>query len=166
MTKPEPSVEARLAQYGGFVDVAILEHRFAPHLRDYDVVFEAMWGGDRKGTYLLRFTHCPEVFVSTRVTDATWMDSWSDDFIDEQRWDRAGQPPGFCWWASWACAYPGLRNERDADDARRWSSRLGKLMHTIVIETEAYALRVVFHDFSLTKLGDDVVVVDKVVIPL
>ena len=38
------TVKERLDDYGGFVDVGIFHHGFAPHMRDYDVVFEAMWG--------------------------------------------------------------------------------------------------------------------------
>ena len=78
------AVKDRLAENGGFPDVGILQHGFAPHMRDYDVVFEALWGSenwaDRKGTYRLRLTHCPGVVVTTAIrwgviallSTATW----------------------------------------------------------------------------------------------
>lgn len=39
----------KLTEYGGFIDVGILNHGFAPHMRDYDVVFEALWGDEGVG---------------------------------------------------------------------------------------------------------------------
>ncbi|HEU4420202.1 MAG TPA: hypothetical protein VFT55_14800, partial [Planctomycetota bacterium] len=103
------TVKDRLADYGGFVDVGILHHGFAPHMRDYDVVFEAVWGkkwGDAKGTYRLRFSHCPEATTITAVLDSGWKQAWSDIFINEDQWEAAGSPGGFCWWARWSTAYP------------------------------------------------------------
>jgi hypothetical protein len=47
------TVKDRLAEYGGFIDVGILSHGFAAHMRDYDILFEALWGkvksADAKG---------------------------------------------------------------------------------------------------------------------
>jgi hypothetical protein len=39
-------------------------------------------------------------------------------------------------------------------------------MHEVTIETEAFELRIVFHDFTVTKLSDEVGVLDKVMFPL
>ena len=39
-------------------------------------------------------------------------------------------------------------------------------MHEVCIETEAFLIRVVFHDFTVTKLNDQVEVIDKVLFPL
>ena len=165
MTVPE-----RLAEYGGFVDVAILRHGFAPHMRDYDVVFEALWGkekwADAKGTYRLRFTHCPEATTTTAVPDAGWKEAWSDVFIDHAQWVAAGEPKGFVWGMCWSSAYPGLTYIDDSARARQWSERLGTSMHEINMETEAFQLRVVFHDVSVTKVNDEVSVIAKVMLPL
>lgn len=35
------TMKEKLSEYGGFLDVGILSHGFAPHMRDYDIVFEA-----------------------------------------------------------------------------------------------------------------------------
>ena len=47
------TVKERLEDQGNFIDVAILAHGFAPHMRDYDVFLEALWGSkewaDAKG---------------------------------------------------------------------------------------------------------------------
>jgi hypothetical protein len=135
-------------------------------MRDYDVVFEALGGKkESKGTYRLRFTHCPEVKTVTKVSDPTWRQSWSDVFIDHGQWIDAGEPDGFVWGSGWSCAYPGLSYIKGSKRAREWSKRLGKAMHQIVIETEAFQLQVVFHDFTVTKLNDEVHVLHKVMIP-
>lgn len=164
------TVKERLAEYAGFIDVGILNHGFAPHMRDYDVLFEALWGkkkwADAKGTYRLRFTHCPEATTVTKVSDAGWKQAWSDVFIDHAKWIEAGQPEGFVWGACWSSAYPGLSYIDDSPRAREWSERLREPMHEVVIETEAFQLQVVFNDFMVTKLNDEVRVVDKVMFPL
>lgn len=160
------SVKERLEEYGGFVDVGILNHGFAPHMRDYDVVFEALWGtkewADAKGTYRLRFSHCPEVTTTTTVSDSMWKQSWSDIFIDHSQWVTAGAPEGFVWGVCWSNAYPGLSYIDDSPRAMQWCERLGKPMHEVSIATEVLQLQIVFHDFTVTKLNDTVQVVDKV----
>jgi len=164
------SVKERIDDYHGFIDVGILHHGFAPHMRDYDVVFEAVWGvkvwGDAKGTYRLRLTHCPEATTTTLVGDEGWKQSWSDVFIDYSQWVTAGEPAGFVWGVCWSTAYPGLRYIDDSPRAGHWSERLGKPMHEVSIATEAFDIRLVFHDFTVTKLNDTVGAVDKVMFPL
>ncbi len=164
------TVSERLAEYGGFLDVGILHHGFAPYMRDYDVVFEALWGKDKwadaKGTYRLRFTHCPETMVRTTVPDSGWREAWSEVFIDYAQWVAAGEPEGYVWGTCWSSAYPGLTYIDDSPLARRWSERLETSMHEVSIETETFQLRIVFHDFSVTKLNDAVSVLDKVMCPL
>lgn len=164
------SIKDRLAEYGGFLDVGILSHGFAPHMRDYDVVFEALWGrkqwADAKGTYRLRFTHCPEARTTSALSDAGWKESWSDVFIDHAQWVGAGEPQGFVWGVCWSTAYPGLSYVDESPRAREWSVRLGKPMHEVNIETEAFKVQIVFNDFAVTKLNENVDVLDKVMFPL
>jgi hypothetical protein len=163
-------VKDRLTEYGGFLDVGILSHGFAPHMRDYEVLFEALWGrkewADAKGTYRLRFTHCPEATIRTAVSDANWQQAWSDVFIDHARWEAAGEPSGFVWGVCWSTAYPGVRYVDESPRARDWSARLGKPMHEVSIETEAFKIHVVFNDFTVTKLNDETQVLQKVMFPL
>lgn len=164
------TVKERLAEYGDFIDVGILSHGFAPHLRDYDVMFEALWGekkwGDAKGTYRLRFSHCPEATILTRVPDAGWKRAREDVFIDYGQWVAAGEPDGFVWGVCWSMAYPGLNYIDDSLRARQWSERLERPMHEVTIETEAFQLRLVFHEFTVTKLSDEVCVIDKIMFPI
>jgi len=164
------SVRESLAQYDGFVDVGILSHGFAPYMRDYDVVFEALWGrtvwADAQGTYRLRFTHCTEATTTTAVSDTHLKESWADVLIDFAKWEAAGAPAGFVWAACWSTAYPGLRYIDESSRAREWSKRLGKQMHEVSIETEAFKIHLVFSDFTVTKLSDEVRVLHKVMFPL
>jgi hypothetical protein len=152
------------------LDVAVLSHGFAPHMRDYDILIEAMWGekewGDAKGRYLCRFTYCPEAHVITSVGEESWIKSWEDTFADYAKWEKAGAPDGYVWGVCWSLAYPGMRYIENSDVAAKWSKLFRKLMHEAEIETNAFILRLVFHDFSIEKISDEVGVLDKVLIPL
>lgn len=152
------------------LDVAVLSHGFAPHMRDYDLLIEAMWGrkewGDAKGRYLCRFTHCPEAHVVTSVGDETWRQSWADIFIDYAEWEKGGEPEGYVWGVRWSLADPGMKYVENSEAAAKWSQRFGKEMHEAEIETNAFTLRLVFHDFSIEKLSGEVGVIDKILIPL
>jgi len=110
------------------LDVAVLTHGFAPYMRDYDVLIEAMWG--------------------------------------EKEWQKNGEPEGYVWGVSWSMAYLGLRYIENSQPAAKWSERFGKEMHEAVLETNAFILRLVFHDFSIDRLSDEVGIIDKVLIPL
>lgn len=140
------------------LDVAILSHGFVPYMRDYDILFEAMWGekewGDAKGHYLCRFTHCPEAQVITSVSDETWSQSWSDTFIDYAEWEAGGEPEGYVWGVCWSMAYPGMKYVENSKLAERWGQRLKKEMHEAEVETNAFTLRLIFHDFIIKKISE------------
>jgi hypothetical protein len=164
------TLKEKLSTYGDFIDVAILAHGFARHMRDYDILFEAMWGNeewaDNKGTYRLRFTHCPEVLVVTNLSDANWKQAWSDAFTNYADWQTAGEPEGFVWGVCWSNAYPGITYVDNSQRALKWTERLGVTMHEVTLETEAFLLQIIFHDFSVKKLTDEVSVIDKVMFPI
>ena len=69
-------------------DFAVLAHGFLPHGRDYFMRVQDCIGHD-PGTHELRFTHCVRLDYETRVRDDAWPISWSDDFLDYQRWKAA-----------------------------------------------------------------------------
>jgi hypothetical protein len=100
------------------------------------------------------------------VSDAGWKKAWADVFVDYAEWEAAGEPEGFVWGVGWSTAYPGLTYIDESPRAREWSERLGKPMHEVSIETEVFKLHLVFHDFTVTKLSDEVRVLDKVMFPL
>ena len=162
------TIKEKLAKYEWFVDVGILGHGFAAHMRDYDIVFEALWGKkwEDKGTYHLRFSHCPEVRTTTMVGWKVWKLSWSDVFIDYDEWLAAGEPDGFVWGVCWSGVYPGVSYIDNSPRARLWSERLGTQMHEVIIKTEAFEIQIIFHDFTVTKLNDTVHALDKVTFPV
>ena len=152
------------------LDVAILSHGFAPHMRDYDVLIEAMWGekewGDARGRYLCRFLHCPEAHIITRLSSATWRQSWDDTFADYEEWQKVGEPEGFVWGVCWSDAYPGLKYVENSPLALKWTKEFQTEMHEAIIETNAFSIQLVFHDFTITKLSDQVEIIDKLLFPL
>jgi hypothetical protein len=102
----------------------------------------------------------------TAVPDSGWRQTWSDVYIDYSQWLAAGEPEGFVWGACLSTAYPGLAYIDDSPRAKHWTKRFGKPMHEVSIATEAFEIRIVFHDFTVTKLNDTVRVLDKVMFPL
>ena len=141
------TIKEKLSKYGGFVDAAILRHGFTAYNRDYDILF-SLYGG---GKYLLRFSHGPEVTTTTICCDKQ---AWSDVFIDYNEWLAAGEPDGWVWGTCWSGAYPGLRYIDNSPRAKELSERIGKQMHEVIIETDAFDIWIVFYDFTVTKLND------------
>ena len=147
-------------------DQAVVEHGFTRHLRDYDVIIDRVAplpkvavhaGSDRdsyvEARYRYRFTHCVAATVETKLTDESWHNSWDDHFTDLGAWKRAGEPEGFIFGVCWAAAYPGGQLVEDSAVARDWSRRLGQQLHEAVIETNAYSLRLVFHNLRVTRIA-------------
>jgi hypothetical protein len=126
-------------------------------MRDYDLAIDvpaAVSGGRSpyiEGCYRYRFTHCVVANVTTMVSDSIWKRSWDERFIDYSVWQAAGSPDGYVWGVCWAVAYPGLRYVETSLDAQEWTERLGRLMHEVVIETNTYELRLIFHDVDIQK---------------
>lgn len=139
-------------------DNPIVGHGFTEFARDYDVLTDVMaakpdgTGSYIEGRYRVRFTHCPYAATETQLDPETWRISWQDSFIDWDAWRAAGEPSGFVW-AQIADAYPGASCLEDSDLAGVWSRRLKHSVHELKLETNAYTLRVVFHDFAVRQIG-------------
>lgn len=133
---------------GNLFDGAILKHGFAPYMRDYDLV--AYFA--RESECLYRFSHCPLIEITTRVADDDWRHSWGDNFINYSEWLKSGSPAGYVWGICESLVYPGAKYIADSRVAQEWTSRWGKPMHEVVIETNAYTLHLVFHDLSIKEL--------------
>jgi hypothetical protein len=154
------TVQEKLDQYPIFDD-ALVGHGFTSYMRDYDVITEfsaaynTAYGGVSypAGSYRYRFTHCVVAEVTTTVSAEVWRVSWTDEYTNSQRWEDAGAPEGYLWGVEYALAYPGLIYEADAPRAKNWAQRLGKSMHEIVIKTNAYDIRLIFHDVVITQIA-------------
>ncbi len=144
---------------GPLFDSAIIGHGFAPYMRDYDVIVEVPaakpdgTGSYIEGRYRYRFTHCVAAAAETAVPSKTWTRSWADEFTSYAAWEAAGSPDGFVWGVEWADAYPGASTVIDSARAAEWSHRLGRAMHEVEIETNAYTLRLICHDLQIEQLA-------------
>ena len=145
---------AHLGQWMADYDFAVLAHGFPPHGRDYCLRIQDCLGRD-PGTHDLVFTHCVRLDYETRVRDDVWPISWSDDFIDYQRWQAAGEPSGYVWDTRWADAYPGLLAVEPSALAAEWSRRLKHDFFEATLETDRFFLRLIFHDIRHKKISDD-----------
>jgi hypothetical protein len=145
---------------GPMFDSNIIEHHFALYMRDYNVLVETytavptQQSSDADDRYLYRFTHCVMAYCSTVIQDETWRVSWDNVFTEYERWRQADEPPGFVWGVNYATAYPGLRYIDDSALAQRWTERLQRPMHEVVIETNVYNLQLVFHDVDIHKVTE------------
>lgn len=140
-------------------DSAIVRHGFAPYLRDYDVIAEVFaakpdgTGSYSQAQYRYRFTHCVEAHVETTVDPETWKASWTHKFTTYEAWARAGAPAGFVWGVGSSDAYPGASLVADSPPATAWSQKLGRPMHELQIETNAFRLNLVCHDLRISQLA-------------
>ena len=159
-----PSLD-ELLQWLHPLDFAVLGHGWAKHGRDYLVLVQDMLGSD-PGTHELTFTHCVRLDYETRVRDDVWPRSWSDEFLDYQRWLDEGEPDGYVWGTDWSNAYPGITTVNRSDLIEDWSRRLGKDMSEATLETDRFALRLVFHAVQWRKINEDTGTITQVHIPL
>jgi hypothetical protein len=147
------------------IDVGVMSHGFAAHGRDYIFVLENSFG-PYPGTYRLTFTHVVEFSFTTAVGDDVWQRSWTDDFIDYERWEAVGEPDGYVFGNNWSLAYPGFEAIDNDPSAGSWSARLQRAMHAGTIETDCFKIALVFHHAHMERISGDASKVSKVIIPL
>lgn len=128
-------------------DSNIVQHGFLPYLRDYQILSQF---GKRR--IFFRFTHCVSAVVKTTVPDELWLESWEDVFTSRDAWENAGSPKGYVWGVNYAVAYPGATVVENSLQARDWSTRLGKQMREIRIETNAHNIELIFHDLCIGEI--------------
>lgn len=134
-------------------DNAIVSHGFTSYMRDYEIIVNNIIDKpDVRFRFL--FTHCVFAEVITAITDATWRDSWTEEFTRFDAWQEAGSPAGFVWGVEWMGAYPGMTVRTDSVVANPWTLRLGKPMQEAVIETNCQNIRLVYHDVSVAEIRD------------
>ena len=146
-------------------DFAVLEHGWAPHGRDYELVVEHS-GYTRPGRHRFTFTHVVELAFETRVRDDVWPGSWDDVFTDYAAWQAAGEPPGYVWGVNWSMAYPGLEAVEPSDRAGAWALRVGQDIHEVRLETNQFLMTCCFHALRTEHLDARTDLVSQVIIPL
>lgn len=139
-----------------FFDAAILRHGFVDYMRDYEVIVASRNGPPYSDVHRYLFVGCAEALCRTALTPDGFVRCLPDDFVlSGPDYPAKDDPPGFVWGVRWAAAYPGLRYLADGERAREWTARLGRPMHEVLLETNAYALRLVFADLRYAYLGTD-----------
>ncbi|HKF48130.1 MAG TPA: hypothetical protein VKB38_12285 [Terracidiphilus sp.] len=146
-------------------DFAVMEHGFAPHGRDYRFVIEDTLC-KVPGTYELTFTHVVNLSYETRVSDTSWPISWADEFTDYAKWQAAGEPEGYVFGTNWSLAYPGMTILHDTPEAKNWSTRLQRTMHSVRIETDRFSISLIFGGVRHQKVSDETGTLRKVLFPL
>jgi hypothetical protein len=147
------------------IDVGVMSHGFAEHGRDYRFILEDCLGTS-PGTYRLTLTHVVAMEYRTALPVSAWSEAWSDDFIDYDRWEAAGEPNGYVFGANWSNAYPGFVALADHAGAAEWALKLGRPMYAASLHTDLFKMTLVFHDALLVKVSDDTSTISKVTMPL
>ncbi len=142
-------------------DFAVLKHSFASHGRDYVFLIQ-----DWVGSHELTFTHVTQFQYETRVNDELWSRSWSDEFLDYEKWLSAGEPNGYVWGTEWSLAYPGISLPDESKEAEDWSHRLSRPMYPFLIETDRFSIRLVFSMAHFARKSDDTSLIRQVLIPM
>jgi hypothetical protein len=148
------------------IDFGVMAHGFREHGRDYVLCIEVSKADVRPGQYELVFTHVVSFNYQTRVPAETWSESWDDRFTDFDSWEESGQPEGYVWGTNWSLANPGIAAIDDSQEASNWAAETGKQFFEAVLETDRFAMALVFHDIRVNKISDDAEIVSQVIIPL
>jgi hypothetical protein len=137
-----------------FFDAAILRHGFVDYMRDYEVIVGGRDGPPHTDVHRYLFVGCAEAVCQTAVDPQHFAPSLPDDFVlSGPDYPERDDPDGFVWGVRWAVVYPGATYVPDGERAREWAARLGRPMHEIFIETNAYSLLLVFADLRHAYLG-------------
>ena len=138
-----------------FYDAAVLRHGFVDYMRDYEVVVSGR-GPPRTDVHRYLFVGCVEAVCQSAIAPETLAASLPDEFVHSgPDYPAKDDPPGFIWGVRWACAEPGVSYVADGERARHWGALLGRPMHEVFLQTNAYTLLLVFADLRYAYLGTD-----------
>jgi hypothetical protein len=146
-------------------DFAVLDHGFLPHGRDYSIVVESQLGKD-PGRHRLQFTHIVSAVYSTRIASDIWQTSWKDLYLSYDEWELAGTPPGVVWGTNWSFAEPGIKAIEPSSLANDWAAKLGKPMYEVLLQTDRFALTLIFHSLRMAKIDDRTDTISQIIAPI
>lgn len=144
-----------LLQREAFFDCAIRRHGFTNYIRDYEIIVSGRDGPPYTDVHKYQFVGCVEAYYETTLGE--WFNkSISDDFVYAgPEYPDQVEPDGFIWGIREALAYPGLEYVDNGERAAYWSGKIGRKMHEVLLETNAYRLRLVFADIRHSRLGHE-----------
>ena len=143
----------------------MLAHEWAKHGRDYLMIVEDCLGTD-PGQHEITFTRCVRLDYETRVSADVFQRSWTDEFTDYKSWQESGEPDGYVWGTNWSDANPGVTVVADSDLARQWAKRLNHEMYEVIVETDRFFMRIIFHSAKGRKLNDSTATISQTITPL
>ncbi len=145
-----------LLQREDFFDAAIMRHGFTDYMRDYEIIVGGRNGPPNTDVHKYQFIGCVEAEYRTSLDPQTFAQSLPDKFVySGPDYPYEQVPKGFIWGVRYSNAYPGLRYLDNRERARHWSHLMGRKMHEVTLETEAFHLRLVFADVRYTFLGNE-----------
>jgi len=148
------SVRQRIER-SSFFDAAVVRHGFVDYMRDYEILVAGRRPPYRDWTRY-HFVGCVAASASSAIAPEVYAQSLDDEYVlSGPDYPYKDDPDGFVWGVRWASAYPGLSYIEGSPVARSWADRLGVEMHEVVIETNAFALSLVFHEFRYEALGEE-----------
>lgn len=148
-----PTVREILERYS-FDDAAVLRHGWVDYMRDYELLIGTVRGPADPDIHRYHFVGCAEATCQTALSPSTFSESLADDFVfaGPDHPERE-EPDGFIWGVRWAAAYPGLSYIEGGQRATYWSDLLGRPMHEVLLETNAFTLLLVFADVRHAVIG-------------
>jgi len=131
-----------------------MRHGFTDYMRDYDVIVGARNGPPYTDLHKYQFIGCVEACYETKL-GKDFERSISDDFVySGPDYPDKPDPYGFIWGVRFAETWVGgLTYLDNGERAKHWSKIMGRNMHEVTIETNAYFLRLVFADIRYAFLG-------------
>jgi len=149
-----------------FYDAAIVRHGFTDYIRDYEIIVAGRNGPPMTDVHKFQFIGCVEAHYQTKLREV-FARSLPDEFVySGPDYPDKDDPYGFIWGVRFADAYPGLAYLENGERAEYWSHLMGRKMHEITVETNAYLLRLVFADVRYAFLGHEPEVVLQKDMPL
>jgi hypothetical protein len=142
-----------LLEREGLFDAVVLRHGFTDYMRDYDIIVGARNGPPNTDVHKYQFVGCVEAHYQVKLREG-FTQSLSDEYVySGPDYPDKEEPDGFIWGVRFAEARPGLAYVENGERAEYWSRALGRKMHEILLETNAYYLRLVFADVRYAFLG-------------
>jgi len=138
----------------------ILRHGFTDYMRDYEIIIGSRDGPPRTDVYKYQFIGCVEVSYTTALgrcfeePTSIFGKSINDEFVfSGPDYPEKNDPDGFIWGVRYADVLSGWTYYGNSKRAKDWSQRIGRKMHEISVETNAYGLELVFADVRYAFLG-------------
>jgi len=129
-------------------DNALLFHSYTNYMRDYELLIEVHVGPAEPGTYSYLFRYCVEALLRTSVPSEIYRASLDERLIE---YETGKDLDGFVWGVNWSPLDPGWRLVEPSERAERWGRELGLNFHEVHIDTNAYAIALIFADLTITK---------------